>query len=71
MAAAPSLILEALAAVIVPVLLKAGESCEILDSLYLFGSSSSLICSSPVLDLMIMGVISYLNIPFLVAAIAL
>lgn len=37
---APSLILEALAAVIVPVLLKAGGICEILSSLYLLGYSS-------------------------------
>lgn len=71
MAAAPSLILEALAAVMVPVLLKAGESCEILDSLYFFGSSSSLISSSPALDLMIIGAIYSLNTPFLLAAIAL
>lgn len=37
-AQAPSLILDELAAVIVPVLLKAGERVGILDSLYLFGS---------------------------------
>jgi len=34
---APSLILEAFAAVIVPVLLKAGVNNEILSYLYLFG----------------------------------
>jgi len=33
---APSFIFEAFAAVIVPVLLKAGESCPILSYLYLF-----------------------------------
>ena len=57
---APSLILEAFAAVIVPVLLKAGESCGILLSLYLFGYSSSPIYSSPVLDFTMTGTIYYL-----------
>lgn len=53
----PSFILEALAAVIVPVLLKAGLSCEILASLYFLGSSSSVMCSSAVLDLITTGTI--------------
>lgn len=69
--AAPSLTQEEFAAVIVPVLLNAGESWEIFASLYFFGSSSSLIYSSPVLDFIITEAISCLNIPFLLAAIAL
>lgn len=67
-AQAPSLILEALAAVIVPVLEKAGANWVNLLSLYFFGYSSSLITSSPFFDLTTIGVIYYLGMPLYLAA---
>ncbi len=50
---APSLILDELAAVIVPVLLNAGANDDILSSLYLFHSSSSLNSYSAFLSLIL------------------
>lgn len=65
---APSLILEALAAVIVPVLLNAGGICEIFYSLYLLGYSSSAITYSYFpFSFSFTATISSTNRPFLAA----
>jgi hypothetical protein len=61
------LILLALAAVMVPVLLKAGGIVAILSYLYLLPSSSSSIVSSFPFSFNLIGEISYAKIPFLAA----
>ncbi len=66
---APSLILEALAAVIVPVFEKAGESKGIFSSLYLLHSSSSVNYYSLFFSLIFTAVISLTSHPFLAASI--
>lgn len=68
---APSLIFDELAAVMVPVLLKAGANELILSSLYLFHSSSSSKISSAFLSLILIGVISSFNNPLLTASMCL
>jgi len=60
---APSLILEELAAVMVPVLLKAGLNLTIFSFINLLGSSSSV--NSPSFSEMVTGVYSQLNFPVL------
>ena len=68
MVQAPSLILLALAAVIVPVLLKAGGIVLTLSSLNLLPSSSSLMTTSSFpFSLSFMGTISSVSSPFLAA----
>lgn len=66
---APSLILEALAAVITPVLLKAGLNLDIFSLLYLLGSSSY--SKVPSLSEIVIGAYSQSNEPLLIAAKAL
>ncbi len=70
MAAAPSLMLELLAAVMVPSFLKAGLSVGILSSLTRPGPSSMAITVSPARPLTVTGVISVANAPDSVAALA-
>lgn len=67
-AQAPSLILDELAAVIVPVLLKAGARRGTLSSLYLFASSSSATSYYYFpFSLILIGTISSANTPLLAA----
>ena len=69
-AAAPSLMLELLAAVMVPSFLNAGLSVGILSSLTLPGPSSMAITVSPARPLTVTGVISAAKAPMSVAACA-
>src|SRR5450759_1879481 len=69
-AAAPSLMLELLAAVMVPSFLKAGLRLAILSSLTLPGPWSIEITVSPARPLIVTGAISAANAPDLVAACA-
>ena len=70
-AAAPSLMLELDAAVIVPSFWKAGFSVAILSSLTLPGPSSMATTTSPARPLTVTGVISVAKAPDAVAALAL
>jgi hypothetical protein len=69
-AAAPSLIEELEAAVMVPSFLKAGLSCGILSSFTLPGPSSMLMTRSPARSFTVTGVISAAKAPVSVAFLA-